>query len=343
MRSIRQKCVVACVLCLALAPAACNDKTLQSTAEGDAGEHATSSTLTPEQSAKVLAKVGDRTITLGDFVAVLEHMGQFDRLRYQSPERRKELLNEMINVELLAQEAIAKGYDKEPVAQEQLRSILRDAMLADLHKESPAPADIPDADVHAYYDAHRADFREPERRRVSVIVLKDEAAADDALEAAKKATTIVQWADLVRARSIETTKATTPADSVGDFGMVSPPGDMHGENTHVPEEVRAGLFEIPKLGDVLPRVVKSGGKFFVIRFSQKTEPHDRPYAEAEKSIRVKLTQDKVHQKEAEFLTQLRAKYTVSVDDAVIATVRVDTDGGAPAAMNAGDASVKDAH
>ena len=48
----------------------------------DAGEHAQTSSLTPEQAAKVLAKVGDSTITLGDYVAALEHMDQFDRLRY---------------------------------------------------------------------------------------------------------------------------------------------------------------------------------------------------------------------------------------------------------------------
>src|SRR5271165_3241911 len=76
----------------------------------DAGDHAQTPSLTPEQAAKVLAKVGDSTITLGDYVAALEHMDQFDRLRYQSPERRKELLNEMINVKLLAGEARDKGY-----------------------------------------------------------------------------------------------------------------------------------------------------------------------------------------------------------------------------------------
>ena len=52
--------------------------------------------LTPQQAAQVLARVGDRTITLGDFEAALEHLDQFDRMRYQSPERRKELLGEMI-------------------------------------------------------------------------------------------------------------------------------------------------------------------------------------------------------------------------------------------------------
>ena len=125
--------------------------------------------LTPEETKKVLAKVGEKEITLGDFVAVLERMDQFDRLRYQSVERRKELLDELINIELLAQEATDKGYDKDPQAQEELRIVLRDAFLAEAHKDATKPADIPEAEVRAYYDSHLAEYSDPERRRVSAV------------------------------------------------------------------------------------------------------------------------------------------------------------------------------
>src|SRR5579859_7637698 len=108
-------------LFLVVAAVACNEKALERGGSSDGGQGA-SSLLTPEQAAKVLARVGDRTITLGDYVAALEHMDQFDRLRYQSSERRKELLKEMIDIELLANEARAKGYDKDPLAEQQVRA-----------------------------------------------------------------------------------------------------------------------------------------------------------------------------------------------------------------------------
>ena len=57
--------------------------------------------LSDEQRRAVLAKVGDRVITLGQFVETLERMDPFERARYQSPERRKQLLDQMIEVELL--------------------------------------------------------------------------------------------------------------------------------------------------------------------------------------------------------------------------------------------------
>ena len=112
---------------------------------------------------QILARVGDRAITLGDYVAALNHLDEFDRLRYAAPERRKDFLDEMIDVMLLADEAREKGYDKEPLAQQELREILRDAMLKKAREGSPVPNAIPEGEVRAYYEAH-GDNRLPRYR-----------------------------------------------------------------------------------------------------------------------------------------------------------------------------------
>ena len=301
--------------------------------------HAQPTSLTPEQAKQTLAKVGDETITLGDYAAALEHMDQFDRLRYQSPERRKELLDEMITVQLLAKEATAKGYDKDPLAQQELRAILRDSMLAEARKNAPAPADVPEADVRAWFEAHRAEYKDPERRRISVVVLREEAAAHEALAGAKKATTSTQWGEIVRARSIDPqARANVPVDLAGDIGIVSPPGDPRGENTRVPEEVRVAGFEIPDLGGVADKVVAAHGKFYVVRLTQKIAPHERTYEEAERSIRVKLAQDKLRAKEDELIAELRKSVKVEIDEGALATVKVDMgDGGSSPRAPTGDA------
>ncbi len=252
-RSLPPVAAKALAVALALAPGmlgalGCNDKALESSASMDAGKRL-GSAITPEQAAKVLAKVGDHTITLGDFVAAIEHMDQFDRLRYQSPERRRELLAEMINMQLLADEAQAKGYDKDPRVQQEIRGILRDSMLAESHKGAMSANELSEADVRAYYDKNRASFREPERRRLSVIVLPDRPSAAAVLEDAKKTTTAVQWGEIVRAKSTDAAaKANVPIDLVGDFGLVSAPGEPQGEpNVKVPPEVRDAVFKIAKI------------------------------------------------------------------------------------------------
>ena len=109
----------------------------------------------------------------------------------------------MINMKLLAGEARDKGYDKDPRTQEEVRSVLRDAMLKDARKGAPTPADLSADEVRAYYDAHRADFRDPERRRVSVIVLASEPAANAVLDQAKHGLSAADWGALVRSKSID--------------------------------------------------------------------------------------------------------------------------------------------
>lgn len=314
-------------------------------ASGDVPDsgHAQPTSLTPDQAKQTLAKIGDDTITLGDYAAALEHMDQFDRLRYQSPERRKELLDEMITVQLLAKEATAKGYDKDPLAQQELRAILRDSMLAEARKNAPAPADVPESEVRGWFEAHRAEYKDPERRRLSAVVLRDEATAREALAAAKKSPTSTQWGEIVRAKSIDPqARANVPVDLAGDLGIISPPGDPRGENTRVPEEVRAAAFEIAELGGIADKVVPARGKFYVIRLTQKIAPHERTYEEAERSIRVKLAQDKLRAKEDELIAELRKSVKVEIDEAALATVKVDTgDAGGPGSRPpyaAGDAS-----
>jgi parvulin-like peptidyl-prolyl isomerase len=316
------------VLVLALGVSGCKSCEPSGDNAADAG-HAVSTSLTPEQAKQVLAKVGDETITLGDYAAALEHMDQFDRLRYQSAERRKELLDEMITVRLLASEARAKGYDKDPLAQQELRAILRDAMLAEARKSVPSPNDVPESEVRAWFEAHRVDYKDPERRRVSAVVLKDEATAREALAAAKKVTTAAQWGEIVRAKSIDAqARANVPVDLAGDLGIVSPPGDPRGENTRVPEEVRAAVFEVAQVGTVLDRVVSAKGKHYVVRLTQKLPPHERTYEEAERTIRVKLAQDKLRAKEDELIAELRRSVKVEIDEGALGTVKVDMGGDA---------------
>jgi peptidyl-prolyl cis-trans isomerase C len=324
-----RRIVAAWALALAAAPLACSGCHKNPPPPADAAPAASAGALTPEEAAQVLARVGDRSITLGDFVSAIEHMDQFDRVRYQAPERRKELLNEMIDVMLLADEAREQGYDQDPTTKQEVREILRDAYLKKVRSGLPGPSEISADEVSAYYDAHKADFHDPERRRVSAIVLNSQAAAEAALAAVTGGTS--QFGDLVRSKSVDPqAKANVPVDLAGDLGFVSPPGDPRGANARVPEEVRAAAFQIGKVGDVLSSVVKSGTKFYVVKLGGKTDPHDRTLKDAERSIRVRLSQDKIHAKEEAAIDELRKQFPVKIDEQALSTVQVDLpslDGG----------------
>ncbi|MEZ4299693.1 MAG: peptidylprolyl isomerase [Polyangiaceae bacterium] len=303
-------------LCAALA-SGCNDKAVEQ-ASGKKAEPVGG--LSAEQASKIVAKVGDRTITLGDFARTLDRMDPFDRLRYQTKERRRELLQEMIDVELLAQEARRRGLDKRPEVDDALRQLYRDSLLAKLRDTLPPPGAIGADEVKAYYEANAARYTEPERRRVSAIVLANKADADAALPLAQGVKTPGEWGELFLSRSITAPKSKGPNDPVdlaGDLGIVGPPGDPKGGNARVPEPVRTAVFAVPAVGQVAPSVVEADGKFYVVRLSGLTAGHTRTLQEADRSIRVAILQQRMADLEKKLDEELRAKFPVTVDDKVI--------------------------
>ncbi|HEX4339368.1 MAG TPA: peptidyl-prolyl cis-trans isomerase [Polyangiaceae bacterium] len=288
------------------------------------GTPATSSSvsgaLPADLSVRVLAKVGDRTITLGDYVAVLDGMDRIERARYQTPDRREQLLKELVDVELLSKEAERRGLADRPEARELERQILRDEVLAEIRSKQPPLEQIPAGDVRAYYDSHRADFKEPERRRISHIVVRDAVTAEHVLASAR-GTTAKQWGELVRKSSLEKPAADLPDELVGDLGLVTPPSFGKNDNARVPEPLRAAAFEIEKAGDVLGHVVQSSG-FHVLRLTAESAARDRSLEDADRTIRVLIAQQHLHTAEATFEKELRARFPVKIDEAALAKIAV---------------------
>jgi peptidyl-prolyl cis-trans isomerase C len=281
--------------------------------------------LTPELSRQVLAKVGEREITLGEYAETLERMDPFERLRYQSADRRKLLLNEIIQVELLAEEAKRRGLDKQPETQERLRQMLKEELLTSLRRNVPAPNDIAEADVHAYFEAHHDEFKEPERRRVAHLELANEAQAKAALAKAEGASP-ADWGKLVNDVSLDKPPPSlgpAPTELAGDLGIVGPPGHPRGSNPKVPEPLRAAVFEIAQVGGVLGRVLRTdNGHFHVVRMTGRTEARDRSFQDSERTIRVTLVQQRIREREAQLEQELKQRFPVSIDDNALSQVKV---------------------
>src|SRR4051794_8577694 len=156
-------------------------------------------------------------------------MDPFERMRYQTDDRRQALLDELINVELLAREAERRGLDQKPETQELVRQFQRDELLRRLRASVPGPSQLSVAAVQAYFQEHRADFLDPERRRAAQIVLGDAGQAAKVLSEATGADAD-RWRALVRQYNPEAaggegdkTSARPPLEVPGDLGLLSAP------------------------------------------------------------------------------------------------------------------------
>lgn len=283
--------------------------------------------LTQSEAGEVLVTVGERAITLGDYVATLVRMDRFERLRYQSEAGQKKLLDELIEVELLAQEAERRGLDKDPKVVLRLQQAMRDELLRTVEAKLPAPEQISEREVRDYYEAHRATFQEPERRRVLLIKVGSESLGKEVLEKARGdggegalgVASGKTWAELAQKYSLENPRAREgdPEEFAGDVGFVSAPKEERGGNDAVPDEARAGVFEIKQIGGVLPQLVAEGKFFYVVRLGGISPARDRTVQEADRAIRIEIRRQKFLEAEKKLEADLRQKYPVTIDEAAI--------------------------
>jgi peptidyl-prolyl cis-trans isomerase C len=277
--------------------------------------------LSPEQAHQVLARVGERVITLGDYAAALERMDPFERMRYQTEDRRQALLDEMINVELLAREAERRGLDQRPETIELVRQFQRDELLARLRASLPRPQDLPAAEVSEYYQEHRAEFAQEELRRGAEIAVSDASLARRIIAEARGASPD-RWRELVQkyvpgsvADSADQTEAGPALEVPGDLGFVSAAG---GEpSASLPDEVRRVLFALGAPGDVHAQPIEYGGRQHVIRLVSVQPARQRSLAEADSMIRVRLVQRRQEQAQNDLVARLRQGTTIQVDGAAL--------------------------
>jgi peptidyl-prolyl cis-trans isomerase C len=328
----------------------CNRAGPEPAGSGDAGR----AELSPEQASQVLARVGGRNITLGDYAGALERMDPFERMRYQTDDRRQALLEEMINVELLAREAERRGLDRKPETQELVRQYQRDELLRRLRASVPGPNQLPSSAVQAYYEEHRSDFYDPERRRAAQIALADANVAARVVTDAAGADAD-RWRALVQqynpqalAPEGDKTVARPALELPGDLGLLSaavPPGTVPAGTvppsaafpagsspapgaSEVPEPLRRAVFEIAEEGQVFPRPIAHGGRFYVLRLVSKLEARQRSLEEVEGMVRTRLVRELQEQAENELVNRLRKSIAVSIDEAALERV---PEPGSPAA------------
>jgi peptidyl-prolyl cis-trans isomerase C len=277
--------------------------------------------LTPEQAGQVLATVGERTITLGDFAAALERMDPFERMRYQTDDRRQALLDEMINVELLAREAERRGLDRRPETIELVRQFQRDELLARLRASLPDASQLPEADVSRYYQEHRAEFAQPELRQAAEIVLDDAATARRLAREAAGASPD-RWRELVQKYAPDSvtdtgdkTTARPPLAVPGDLGFLSALPDEPADP--VPAALRKAVFEIPKAGDVYPEPVVVGGRQHVLRLVSVREARQQLLAEVDSLIRVRLVEARQAEARQALIASLRQTQRVTIDETAL--------------------------
>lgn len=167
----------------------------------------------------LLAQVNDWSIGTVDFNEKLEALVQLlpddptVRNQLNDKETKKKILQELVNFEILAQEAEGRGLDKEPDVIDAVknfkRNFLAQKMLGDIYKDIT----VTEMEVQQFYDTNKTLFRAPESRQVREIVV---AAESDAKNILIRLLQGESFASLARTYSIAPSK-----DQGGDLGNLT--------------------------------------------------------------------------------------------------------------------------
>ncbi len=298
------------LILIALATASCSKKTEEApAAEQEWPKHG----LTEAQANEVLAKVGDRTITVGEFADRLASQSPYLQARFESPERRKEFLDNLVRFELLVYEAKRRGYEEKP---EVVRA-RRNAMIQQLVKkevDEPLEADeVTEERVKAIYEANPTEFDRPAQVRASHIFIKDRDRAEKILSQAKK-TDLGGFRRLARAESEdEDTKKTG-----GDLQFFTADAE-----DGPPAALREAAFSLDKVGSVHPELVEADGGYHVVILTGKRAALKRTYEQAKRAIRHKLIRERKESAMEALTEKLRKQVQVDVDYDALEDIRIE--------------------
>lgn len=307
---------------------ACNRGKDDSAAKPAATKHG----LTEDQAKQALIVVGDTTVTVGQFAQQLAEKSPYLRARYASPERRRELLDEMVKFELLAKEAARRGLDKSEEVQRAKRQVMVQQMMKAEFEDKVKLSDITDAEIEAYYRAHPEEFNKPAQMRASQIVVRDEAKAKRVLKQALEA----QDEEAFRKLVSEFSEDAESKARGGDLQFFSRPSERVEGDPPIPDAVAEAAFSLENLGDVYAQLVRTPAGFHIVRLTSKRKALARTLDHARRPIQNKLWRKKREEAVDAFMRSLRESASVEENLTLLDQLKIDLpEAGTAAPLPAG--------
>ncbi len=291
--------------------------------------------LTPEQAAKVVARVGEREITVGDVTEQINRLSPYIRRRWAAPEKRKEFLQKLIRVELLSQEAERLGLGDDPEVQRTVKQVMIRLMVKnDLEKEV-LPTTIEEKLLKEEYEKDHDKYHRPSQIRASHIVVKTEEEAMRIIEEVKANTSDRKFFR-EKAKKISTDEETKGRG--GDLGYFSRPAERKEDEPEVDKSVAEAAWTLEKVGTILDKPVKTDKGFHVIKLTNKKPEMNRSFESVKRLIENRLLRQARREGMDKFVEDLKAKATIEIFEDNLAKLKLEeqlkpgeghTHGGAP--------------
>lgn len=251
----------------------------------------------------VIARVGDRMVTLGDFKRYLDR-NTGTELAQMGPEVASAMTDQYLEEVILSEYAAAHGVEipAEKIASavrndagatviEKRDEMRRQKLIGDLSENIAMPADT---DIRAYYEQHPNEFRSGEELHVKQILVHDEGVAN---EIAQKLHAGASFEELSSQYSLAPN-----AKKGGEIGYVS-----RGE---LPKMFEDEIFAL-KPGSI-SGIIRTDASFHIFKIQDRRAPGVIDLQTASPVIRERLKDDAIRERMAQLVGRARAELPIAV-------------------------------
>lgn len=274
--------------------------------------------------AAVVARVGKRTITVGELEDKLAQVPPYQLQTFgKTPEEaRRRFLETVLVPELLYVEgAEEKKLDRELPSEDLIRRARGTATIRAVRAQVPPATAIGDDDVARYYEANKNLYDTPERVQIWRILFKTKAEAEQAIAQLEKDASVKAFTELARDKSLD--RAT--AMRAGNLGFVSPDGTSNEAGVKVDPAVVAAARAV-KDGELARQPVPEADAFGVVWRRGTVPANKRPLAEVTPQIREALYRERMEKATRARIDELR-KTIKDYDDKPLRQLEVKLDDG----------------
>ncbi len=283
--------------------------------------------------ARVFAKVGEETITVGELEDLINSRSPFLRARFTEPEVLKRFAEERLEASIFTQGAERRGFGEHSEVARFVNESLVQMFVREQFDEKLRLEDVSQEEILAFYEAKPKEFSKPEMRRASHILVDDERTAKALIEelATADAKTFFR-----RAKELSLDSETRIRG--GDLLFFSSEGRVAGrEDSQVDPALVEAAFELKHAGELVSKPIAVGERWSVLKLTGLRQAEVRSLEDAEADIRRRLWQDKRKTALNERIEALRTELAPEVYPKRMAPIRIELDAPTPQAANPGTA------
>jgi parvulin-like peptidyl-prolyl isomerase len=256
----------------------------------------------------VLAKGDGVVVTEKLLQEKIRTLGPAKSRRFQSKDMQKKLLDNIVDVELLYNEAKTRGLDKNEEVLLQVEDFRKRQSVFQLRNELMSSITVDDAELKAEYEKNVDQYTKPKKVRVSQIVFyfdKDEAPGKvaalerDAEDLLKRAQAGEDFSNLARNYSLD--KVSAQKD--GDIGFAS--------RRNLPPPAYAAAMKMQQQGE-LSGILKGEGEIRILKATEIVPEERKPFEEVRPWLERTVMRNKQQKVWEDYLAGLRKKAHVEL-------------------------------